>query len=136
MRKTSVGYAEHFIISKDIWVTNSFIDKNLLTKSKIKKINFFFKFDFLDALIRGDIDNSDMNLYWDSWDRNHLQSGPSPRPIRSRTTRSSVPSEDSIPYHNNNNNNFNNDRLAQASSVVSLSTSSSPPTTPLLKGQG
>lgn len=82
------------------------------------------------------MDNSDMNLYWDSWDRHHIRSGPSPRPIRSRVTRSSVPSEDSIPYHNNNNN-FNSDMLAQASSFVSLSSSTSPPSTPLFsKGQG
>ena len=91
----------------------------------------------IDVLVRGDMDNSDMNLYWDSWDRHHIKSGPSPRPIRSRVTRSSVPSEDSIPYHNNNNNNFNSYTLAQASSVVSLSSSTSPPSTPLLlKGQG
>ncbi|XP_058807431.1 kinase suppressor of Ras 2 isoform X2 [Phymastichus coffea] len=84
---------------------------------------------YMDALSRGDTDNSDMNLYWDSWDRHHMKSGPSPRPIRSRATRSSVPSEDSIPY--NNNNNFNSDMLAQASSVASLSLCTSPPSTPL-----
>lgn len=75
-----------------------------------------------------------MNLYWDSWDRHHLRTGASPRPIRSRTTRCSVPSEDSIPYHNNNNN-FTSDMLAQASSITSLS-STSPPSTPLLQRQG
>jgi kinase suppressor of Ras 2 len=81
------------------------------------------------------MENSDMNLYWDSWDRHHVRSGASPRPIRSRVTRSSVPSEDSIPYHNNNN--FNSEMLAQSSSVVSLSSSTSPPSTPLLlKDQG
>lgn len=79
------------------------------------------------------MDNSDMNLYWDSWDRHHLRTGASPRPIRSRTTRCSVPSEDSIPYHNNNN--LNSDRLPQASSVISL-TSTSPPCTPPLPRQG
>lgn len=82
------------------------------------------------------MDNSEMNLYWDSWDRHHIKSGPSPRPLRSRASRSSVPSEDSIPY-NNNNNNFNSDMLAQASSVASLSSSTSPPSTPLsLKNHG
>lgn len=63
-----------------------------------------------------------MNLYWDSWDRHHL---------RSRDMRSSVPSEDSILYHNNNNN-FN-DILAQPTSILSLSltsSTSSPPSTP------
>ncbi|XP_011500487.1 PREDICTED: kinase suppressor of Ras 2 [Ceratosolen solmsi marchali] len=89
---------------------------------------------YMDVLVRGDMENNDMNLYWDSWDRHHVRSGASPRPIRSRITRSSVPSEDSIPYHNNNN--FNSEILAQASSVVSLSSSTSPPSTPLLlKGQ-
>lgn len=78
------------------------------------------------------MDNNDMNLYWDSWDRHHLRTGASPRPIRSRTTRCSVPSEDSILYHNNNN--LNNDIL-QASSITSL-TSTSPPNTPLLSRQG
>lgn len=75
-----------------------------------------------------------MNLYWDSWDRHHLRTGASPRPVRSRTTRCSVPSEDSIPYHNNNNN-LNSDILAQASSITSLS-STSPPSTPLLQRSG
>lgn len=74
-----------------------------------------------------------MNLYWDSWDRHHLRTGASPRPIRSRITRCSVPSEDSIPYHNNNN--LNSDILAQASSVISLMTTS-PPCTPPLPRQG
>ncbi|KAF7411196.1 hypothetical protein HZH66_000092 [Vespula vulgaris] len=89
---------------------------------------------YMDVLLRGDVDNSDMNLYWDSWDRHHLRTGASPRPIRSRTTRCSVPSEDSIPYHNNNNN-LTSDMLAQASSITSLS-STSPPSTPLLQRQG
>nr|XP_012147186.1 PREDICTED: kinase suppressor of Ras 2 isoform X7 [Megachile rotundata] len=91
---------------------------------------------YMDVLLRGDMDNSDMNLYWDSWDswdRHHLRTGASPRPARSRTTRCSVPSEDSIPYHNNNN--LNSDILAQASSVTSLS-STSPPSTPLLQRPG
>ncbi|CAL7947575.1 unnamed protein product [Xylocopa violacea] len=89
---------------------------------------------YMEVLLKGDIDNSDMNLYWDSWDRHHLRTGASPRPARSRTTRCSVPSEDSIPYHNNNNN-LNSDTLAQASSVTSLS-SISPPSTPLLQRTG
>lgn len=91
---------------------------------------------YMDVLLRGDMDNSDMNLYWDSWDswdRHHLRTGASPRPARSRTTRCSVPSEDSIPYHNNNN--LNSDILAQASSVTSL-LSTSPPSTPLLQRPG
>lgn len=87
---------------------------------------------FVDVLLKGDMDNSDMNLYWDSWDRHNMRSGPSPRPVRSRTTRCSVPSEDSIPYNNNNNNNnLNSGILAQSTSVTSL-TSTSPPSTPLL----
>ncbi|XP_012273122.1 kinase suppressor of Ras 2 isoform X2 [Orussus abietinus] len=89
---------------------------------------------YMDVLLRGDMDNSEMNLYWDSWDRHHVRSGPSPRPIRSRTTRSSVPSEDSIPYHNNNFS-VNSNTMMQAASVISLS-STSPPTTPLLSRHG
>ncbi|XP_033321769.2 kinase suppressor of ras isoform X3 [Megalopta genalis] len=89
---------------------------------------------YMDVLLKGDMDNSDMNLYWDSWDRHHLRTGASPRPARSRATRCSIPSEDSIPYHNNNNN-LNSDILAQASSVTSLS-STSPPSTPLLQRSG
>nr|XP_033321768.1 kinase suppressor of Ras 2 isoform X2 [Megalopta genalis] len=88
---------------------------------------------YMDVLLKGDMDNSDMNLYWDSWDRHHLRTGASPRPARSRATRCSIPSED-IPYHNNNNN-LNSDILAQASSVTSLS-STSPPSTPLLQRSG
>ncbi|XP_014211484.1 kinase suppressor of Ras 2 isoform X2 [Copidosoma floridanum] len=84
---------------------------------------------YMDALVRGDID-SDMNLYWDSWNIPNVKSGPSPRPIRTRVPRSSVPSEDSIPYSNNKNNNFYTHALGQSSSVVSLS-STSPPVTPL-----
>lgn len=94
-------------------------------------IIYFVYYAFSDVLIKGGMENNEMNLYWDSWDR-HVRTGASPRPIRSRTTRSSVPSEDSIPYHNNNN--LNSDILAQASSVISL-TSTSPPCTPLLQRQ-
>lgn len=100
----------------------------------MKYIYIFYITLYLDVLLKGDMDNSDMNLYWDSWDRPHLRTGASPRPARSRTTRCSVPSEDSIPYHNNNNN-LNSDILAQASSVTSLS-STSPPSTPLLQRPG
>ena len=83
------------------------------------------------------MDNSELKLYWDSWDRHHLRSGPSPRPLRSLGTRSSVPSEDSIPYNNNNNNNnLNSDTLAQASSVISISSNTSPPSTPHLTMPG
>ncbi|XP_029158125.1 kinase suppressor of Ras 2 isoform X2 [Nylanderia fulva] len=87
---------------------------------------------YMDVLIRGEKENNDMKLYWDSWDRHHLRTGASPRPIRSRTTRSSVPSEESFQY--NNNNNLNSATLAQTSSVISL-TSTSPPSTPLLQRQ-
>ncbi|XP_043272941.1 kinase suppressor of Ras 2 [Venturia canescens] len=89
---------------------------------------------YIDVLLRDDMENSDMNLYWDSWDRHHLRSGPSPRPVRSRVTRVSVPTEDSIPYQNNNNNNSNSETLGQASSIICLA-ASSPPLTPLLGRQ-
>ncbi|XP_046750745.1 kinase suppressor of Ras 2 [Diprion similis] len=87
---------------------------------------------YMDVLLRGDMESSEMALYWDSWDRHHLRGGPSPRSARSRTMRSSVPSEDSIPYHNNNN--LNSDTLGQASSISSLSMTT-PPSTPLLNRQ-
>lgn len=91
--------------------------------------------NFTDVLVRGDMEDNEMNLYWDSWDRHHLRSGPSPRPQRTRVTRSSIPSEDSIPYNNNiNNNNLINDTMLPASSIISL-TSNTPPTTPLLVRQ-
>ncbi|XP_034951700.1 kinase suppressor of Ras 2 [Chelonus insularis] len=111
---------------------------------------------YIDVLLQGDKDNSEMNLYWDSWDRHHLRSGPSPRLLRSRNARSSVPSEDSISiYHHNNNysshnisnnnnngnrnhNNINNNDvnreiLGSASSTNCIS--SSPPSTPILTKQ-
>lgn len=56
----------------------------------------------LDILMRGNMENNDMNLYWDSWDSYHLRKEICPRPILSRSARCSIPSESSIPYHNNN----------------------------------
>ncbi|XP_063984485.1 kinase suppressor of Ras 2 [Diachasmimorpha longicaudata] len=95
---------------------------------------------YIDVLLQrdgGDETGEMMNLYWDSWDRHHLRSGTSPRPARSRTTRRSIPSDDSIPYNNNNNNNDNNnfasETLEEASSIMSLATS--PPSTPVLLRQ-
>lgn len=46
-----------------------------------------------------------MHLYWDSWDRHHpfKMGGLSPRTGRSRATRASVPSEESLGSFNNNN---------------------------------
>uniref|UniRef100_A0A0C9R1F0 KSR2_0 protein n=1 Tax=Fopius arisanus TaxID=64838 RepID=A0A0C9R1F0_9HYME len=84
---------------------------------------------YIDVLLqRGDETGEMMNLYWDSWDRHHLRGGTSPRPVRSRNTRRSIPSDDSISY---NNNNFS-DTLEQASSIISLT---SPPSTPVLLRQ-
>ncbi|XP_015111419.1 kinase suppressor of Ras 2 [Diachasma alloeum] len=93
---------------------------------------------YIDVLLQrgGDESGEMLNLYWDSWDRHHLRGGTSPRPVRSRATRRSIPSDDSIPYNNNNNNNDNNnfpETLAQASSIISLTTS--PPSTPVLLRQ-
>lgn len=78
--------------------------------------------------MREDVETCNMDLYWDSWDKHHLRTGASPRPVRSRATRCSVPSKDSIPYQNNNN--LNSDILAQPSSVM---LPSPPRTPPLLK---
>ncbi|XP_020279026.1 kinase suppressor of Ras 2 [Pseudomyrmex gracilis] len=83
---------------------------------------------YMDVVMREDVETCNMDLYWDSWDKHHLRTGASPRPVRSRATRCSVPSKDSIPYQNNNN--LNSDILAQPSSVMSPSP---PRTPPLLK---
>lgn len=60
-----------------------------------------------EALLCGDKasgDSVDMALYWDSWDRpHHLKNNLSPRVVRTRGSRASVPSEDSLPYNNNMN---------------------------------
>lgn len=77
---------------------------------------------YMDVLIRGDMDNNDMNLYWDSWDRHTI-----------RAARCSVASEDSILLPNKDDK--KSDPLAPASSVKSLP-STSPPRTPLLNRHG
>lgn len=68
------------------------------------------------------MDNNDMNLYWDSWDRHTI-----------RAARCSVASEDSILLPNKDDK--KSDPLAPASSVKSLP-STSPPRTPLLNRHG
>ncbi|XP_034241397.1 kinase suppressor of Ras 2 isoform X3 [Thrips palmi] len=61
-----------------------------------------------DLKVRGDEANdTEPPLYWDSWDCQSPQRAPSsvstsPRPLRTRMARGSVPSEDSLPYNNNN----------------------------------
>ncbi|KAG5343977.1 KSR1 Kinase, partial [Acromyrmex heyeri] len=76
---------------------------------------------YTDILIRGGTEKNDSDLYWDSWDS--LRKEICPKPILSRTTRCSIPSESSIPYHNNN-----NDVLVPASAIsTSFSISSNPP---------
>lgn len=82
---------------------------------------FFF---FLDLLARGETDNGDLVLYWDSWDQNHINSSSSSHQAKSsQIPLGSMPNQDNIPYHNN----FHN-----------ISTSSlacaTPPNTPSLKG--
>ncbi|KAK0160339.1 hypothetical protein PV328_007762 [Microctonus aethiopoides] len=83
---------------------------------------------YIDVLLQGDKDSTDMNLYWDSWDRHHLNNDSSPRSARSRGTRCSVLSEDNIPH--NNDNNLSSEMMSQMSSIICLS--NSPPITPLL----
>ncbi|PNF39107.1 Kinase suppressor of Ras 2 [Cryptotermes secundus] len=79
----------------------------------------------------------ELALYWDSWDHHQVMKNAgstSPRPPRNRAERSSVPSEDCLPYNNNNYNNCNNlggsiSTLAAASStssIISLPHSSTP----------
>nr|XP_023017146.1 kinase suppressor of Ras 2 isoform X1 [Leptinotarsa decemlineata] len=95
---------------------------------------------YTDVLKRGDKDNSDMLLYWDSWDRHHqLKGGLSPRPARSRAARASVPSEDSLILNNNNNRGGAN--IPPSSSVSSINSLNAqcvlgPPLTPPGQGKG
>ncbi|KAG5331254.1 KSR1 Kinase, partial [Acromyrmex charruanus] len=84
-----------------------------------KALNILWQ--YTDILIRGGTEKNDSDLYWDSWDS--LRKEICPKPILSRTTRCSIPSESSIPYHNNN-----NDVLVPASAIsTSFSISSNPP---------
>ncbi|XP_052124851.1 kinase suppressor of Ras 2 isoform X2 [Frankliniella occidentalis] len=59
-----------------------------------------------DLKIRGDEANdTEPPLYWDSWEHQSPQRTPtsvSPRHLRQRATRGSVPSEDCFPHNNNN----------------------------------
>ncbi|KAK9730071.1 Phorbol esters/diacylglycerol binding domain (C1 domain) [Popillia japonica] len=73
---------------------------------------------YTDVVKRGDND-SDMQLYWDSWDRQHttLKVGQSPRIARARASRASVPSEDCLSYNNNN----RGGAIPPSSSVSSIS---------------
>ncbi|KAJ8923037.1 hypothetical protein NQ315_001585 [Exocentrus adspersus] len=96
---------------------------------------------YTDVLKRGDKDTSDMNLYWDSWDRHHqLKGGLSPRPGRSRAARASVPSEESLLLNNNNRGGANIPPSSSVSSINSLNAQSvlGPPLTPpgLNRGKG
>lgn len=100
---------------------------------------------YTDILLRGDTNNeaNDLNLYWDSWDRNRENITNSPRPPRNRATRGSVPSEESLPYNNNNYNNnhvINNviGKMACATSLTSINSSTPthhPLGTPPIKGK-
>lgn len=78
-----------------------------------------------------------MNLYWDSWDRNHPKSvGLSPRITRTRATRASVPSEDYISGYNNNIS--KGGVIPPSNSVSSISSLNvlRPPLTPPPQGKG
>ncbi|CAH0564919.1 unnamed protein product [Brassicogethes aeneus] len=58
---------------------------------------------YTDVLRKGGNEPTEMNLFWDSWDRSHpLRSGLSPRTGRSRADRASVPGEESLLCNNNN----------------------------------
>ncbi|XP_011632952.2 LOW QUALITY PROTEIN: kinase suppressor of Ras 2 [Pogonomyrmex barbatus] len=92
----------------------------------------------IDIMMKEGMENvcDDLDLYWDSWNSYHLRNEVFPKPIQFRTARRSIPSENSIPYHNNNNNNnnLNNDMLPSAS-IASLILSS-PSYIPSLPKQG
>ncbi|XP_025832315.1 kinase suppressor of Ras 2 [Agrilus planipennis] len=94
---------------------------------------------YTDVLKRGDNDATDMHLYWDSWDRHHHLKGVglSPRVARSRATRASVPSEESLVLNNNN----KASNILPSSSVSSINslnaqTEIAPPLTPPLQTRG
>ena len=92
---------------------------------------------FLDVVKRGDND-ADMVLYWDSWDRHHtLKVGLSPRTIRARASRASVPSEESLGYNNNNKGGAIIPPSSSVSSISSLNAHSvlGPPLTPPPQGR-
>ncbi|EFA08276.1 kinase suppressor of Ras 2 isoform X1 [Tribolium castaneum] len=95
---------------------------------------------YTDALKRGAKDNSDMHLYWDSWDRhqNFKVGGLSPRTSRTRAARASVPSEESLCNNNNR-----GGAIPPSSSVSSINSLNAdrcvlgpPLTPPPLKGKG
>lgn len=95
-------------------------------------------------LRRGEKDDTDMSLYWDSWDRHHTlkTAGLSPRIGRSRATRASVPSEESIAGYNNNNRGIGSGNIPPSSSVSSISSLNTthcvlgPPLTPPPQARG
>ncbi|RZC38968.1 kinase suppressor of Ras 2, partial [Asbolus verrucosus] len=95
---------------------------------------------YTDVLKRGDNDNSDMHLYWDSWDRHHplKVGGLSPRTSRTRAARASVPSEDSLGVFNNNNRGGAIPPSSSVSSINSLNAQCvlGPPLTPPLQNRG
>lgn len=75
-------------------------------------------------LKRGEKDQANMHLYWDSWDHQHNNyfnnTEISPRPRRSRTSRASVPSEESLSLNNGNRGGANIPPSASISSIESL----------------
>ncbi|EEB14308.1 predicted protein [Pediculus humanus corporis] len=91
---------------------------------------------YIEILLKGDANNesNDLKLYWDSWDRhrgNISTSSTSPRPVSSRATRCSIPSEEALPYNNNNNYNNNhmiNNMTGKIACAVSLTSINSTPT--------
>lgn len=103
-------------------------------KNHQRNLTVFFCFStFKDALKRGENDGADMHLYWDSWDRHHpLKAGLSPRTGRSRATRASVPSEESLGLNNNNRGGSAIPPSSSVSSISSLNTQCvlGPPLTP------
>ncbi|XP_021926859.1 kinase suppressor of Ras 2 isoform X2 [Zootermopsis nevadensis] len=91
---------------------------------------------YTEILLRGETPSEavELTLYWDSWDCHQVIKNigsTSPQPPRNRADRSSVPSEDCLPYNNNNYNNLGGSisTLATASStssIISLPHSSTP----------
>lgn len=97
-------YIEHYIILEDTQVNMAL--KYYMITIEEQPQNIYKLISFTEVLMRGDkaTTDADIPLYWDSWDhRQHLKNNLSPRVLRSRISRASVPSEDCLPYSNINN---------------------------------
>ncbi|KAF7278778.1 hypothetical protein GWI33_008009 [Rhynchophorus ferrugineus] len=114
-------------------------DKNASTEELCRLIRALHNLKkYTDILKRGDAESTqetqDFTLSWGSWDRNDLKMkhGLSPRAVRSRATRASVPSEENL-FNNNHKPSPTIAPSASVSSINSLNAGSAvlrPPLTP------